>query len=74
MQLLGNAVNLLAGFLYDLQALIKNMHCTRASLLRIEVAKQTYLGLVLAPAVKLTDKMRAFLLATASSEIADSSS
>ena len=50
------------------------MHCIRASLLRIKVAKQTYLGLVLAPAVKLIDKMRAFLLATAGSKIADSSS
>ena len=49
------------------------MHCTRASLLRIEVAKQTYLGLQLLGAlvilaVKLVDRMPAFYLVIASSK------
>jgi hypothetical protein len=80
MQSLDNTVNLLARKLYDLQALIKNIHCTRASLLRIEVAKRTCLGLrllgalvrVLTLAVRLADRMPAFPLVTASTKRTDS--
>jgi hypothetical protein len=80
MQSLDDTVNLPARKLYDLQALMKNIHCTRASLLRIEVAKRTCSGLrlsgasvrVLTLAVRLADGMPAFPLVTASTERTDS--